>query len=152
MSEKKDAKDKAKEILTDVKDETNAMDAKEVSEGKGLAILSYFGLLSLIPYFVEKKNKFVRFHAVQGLNLFIVEVIYGIISTILTSTIKVSASCGAWGDFIGMTCKVTPWWIRLPLSLISLGFFALAIVGIVYACQGKAKELPVVNKVKIIKK
>lgn len=151
MSEKKDIKETAKEVFTDVKDETKKMSDKEISEGKGLAILSYFGILSLIPYFVEKKNKFTRFHAVQGLNLFIIEAIYGIIATILRSVIKVNR-CGAWGEFLGSYCRVTPWWVTLPLSLISLCFLALAIVGIVYACQGKAKELPVLNKAKIIKK
>ena len=39
---------------------------KDNESKKSMAILSY--IIPLIPYFVEKKDKFVRFHAVQGMN------------------------------------------------------------------------------------
>ena len=141
----------------DVKDETKNFDKKDIESGKGMAIISYLGFLSLIPYLSEKKNKYVRFHAAQGLNLFILEMIYSVVYGILTSVIKVKGSCGAGyygslADAFGVTCKVTPWWITVPLGIIGLGFTVLAIIGIVNACQDKAKELPIVNQIKIIKK
>ena len=53
--------------------------AKEKEDGKLMAILSYVGVLSLVPYLAEKDNKWVRYHAIQGVNLFIIEVIFYII-------------------------------------------------------------------------
>lgn len=148
---------KEEKSFMDVKDETKNFDKKDIESGKGMAIISYLGFLSLIPYLSEKKNKYVRYHAVQGLNLFILEMIYSVVYGILTSVIKVKGSCGtgyygSLADAFGVTCKVTPWWITLPLGIIGLGFTALAIIGIVNACQDKAKELPIVNQIKIIKK
>lgn len=148
---------KEEQSFMDVKDETKNFDKKDIETGKGMSIISYLGFLSIIPYLSEKKNKYVRYHAVQGMNLFVLEMIYSVIYGILTSVIKVKGSCGggyygSLADAFGVTCKVTPWWITLPLGIIGLGFTVLAIIGIVNACQDKAKELPIVNQIKIIKK
>lgn len=94
MSKEKDFKDKAKGLINDVKDESKSFDKKEIESGKGMAILSY--ILPFIPYFAEKDNKYVRYHAVQGMNLLIVAIAYSVIYSILTSIIKVNGSCGSW--------------------------------------------------------
>ena len=47
--------------------------------------------------------------------------------------------------------SVTPWWVTFPLGLIGIGLSVLAIMGIIYVLNGKAKELPVINKLKILK-
>ena len=47
--------------------------------------------------------------------------------------------------------QIVPWWINIPIDLVELVFAALSIVGLIYACQGKAKEIPVLNKIKIVK-
>lgn len=39
-----------------------------------IAILSYLGILVLVPLLIEKKDEFVKFHAKQGLVLLIAEV------------------------------------------------------------------------------
>lgn len=151
MTKEKDFKDKAKEILNDVKDESKSFDKKEVESGKGMAILSY--IIPPIPYFVEKNNKYVRYHAVQGMNLLVVAIAYGIINAILTSVIRVNGSCGTWlGYDLGNYCKVTPWWVTWPLTILGLGITILCVIGIINVCNGKAKELPIVNKLKIFKK
>lgn len=150
------AKNEEKSFMN-VEDETKNFDKKDIAAGKGMSILSYLGILSLIPYLTEKKNGYVRYHAVQGLNLFIFEMIYSVLYGILTSVIKVNGSCGlgyygSLANAFGVTCKVTPWWVTVPLGIIGLGFGVLAIIGIVNVCQDKAKELPIINQVKIIKK
>ncbi len=43
---------------------------KEIEEGKVFAALSYLWLLSVIILFGKKENKFVAFHAKQGVVLF----------------------------------------------------------------------------------
>ena len=125
---------KFKELFTDLKDYTAEYDPKDVESGKGMSILSYIGILFLIPYLAEKNNKFVRFHAIQGFILsFIYSAAYGIVCAIL-----------ALIPIIG--------WILIGLlGLVPVGFFVLYVWGIVNVCNGKAKELPVVNKLKIIK-
>lgn len=148
MSKEKNFKDKAEDIINDVKDSTKDFSKKEISDGKGMAVLSY--IIPIIPYFVEKKNKFAIYHAKQGMNLLMVCIAYGFVNAILSSLIKVNTSCG---NFLGynLDCKVTPWWVSLPLGLIGVVIGIIAIFGIVYAVGGKAKELPLVNKVKIFK-
>ena len=39
---------------------------KDIEEGKALAVISYFWLISLIVLLVKKDNEFVLFHARQG--------------------------------------------------------------------------------------
>ena len=150
MSAKKDTKN----IFEDVKDDTKSFTKKDVESGKGMGVLSY--LLPFIPYFVEKNNKYVKYHSAQGMNLLLISIAYSIVYSILTSIIKVSGDCGYgyWGDLaseFGYTCKITPWWVTWPLGLIGLGITALCVIGIINVCNGKAKELPLVNKVKIFK-
>lgn len=136
---------KIKSIINDVKDESESISKEEIESGKGMAILSY--LLPFIPYFVEKKNKFVRFHAVQGMNLLVIGILYTIADRVLSSVIKVRRMM----YYGAIEYRVTPWWVTVPLGIIGFCISILAIVGLVYACTGKAKELPVVNKLKIFK-
>ena len=48
------------------------------SNDKLMGVLSYLGILSLIPYFIKDQSSFVRYHAVRGLNLFLLELIAGV--------------------------------------------------------------------------
>jgi len=49
------------------------MSKQKKQESNLIAILSYFGLLFLIPMLVVKDDPFVQFHAKQGLVLFVFE-------------------------------------------------------------------------------
>ncbi len=119
---------------------------KEIKEGKSIAWLSYFGLLALIPYFSQKDNKYTHAHAIIGLNLLIVEAAWGVLMSILTSLIRVPVE-----TWLG-TFYTTPVWLSL-ISLAGYIFIAvISIMGIVNACSGKVKDLPLVGQVKIIKK
>ncbi len=150
MSENKNFKDKAKDFVNDVKDESNEFTKEEKEKGKGMAILSY--IIPLIPFFANKDNKYVRYHAVQGMNLLMLAIAYSIVNSILTSVIKVNGSCGSWlGYNLGNYCKITPWWVTWPLTILGLCITVLCVMGIINVCNGKAKELPVVNKIKIFK-
>lgn len=120
---------------------------KEIKDGKGVAWLSYLGLLALIPYFAYKDNKYVRAHAIRGLNLLIVDVAWGVLITILTSVIH--EPIYLYGYFVGYA---TPWWLGLISAAGYIFIGVVSIMGIVYACTGKVKDLPLVGKIKIIKK
>lgn len=99
---------------------------KEKEDGKLMVILSYVGVLSLVPYLAEKDNKWVRYHAIQGVNLFIIEVILYIIRVI----------------------PILGWIVGWLGSIVTL---VISIIGIVNVCNGEAKELPIVGKIKFIK-
>ena len=106
---------------------------KEIDDGKFMAILSYIGILALIPYLAEKNNKFVMYHAKVGLNLFLLEVI---------ASVALSA--------LGFTIILLPL-IALVSPVVGIGSVVLSIIGIVNVCNGEAKELPVIEKIKIVK-
>lgn len=44
---------------------------KDIEDNKSIAILSYLGILCLVPLLLKKDSKFVKFHAKQGLVLII---------------------------------------------------------------------------------
>lgn len=127
--------DKAKEIFNDVKDETNNFDKKDIENGKIMAIFCYIGILVLIPYFAEKNNKYVVYHAKQGLNLFLLDIIASLAVGIIT----------------GMLSFVLAFLASIVSFVAGIFFFALSIIGIINVCNGKAKELPIINKIKLIK-
>lgn len=146
--------ERAKETIDkimDTEDSTNEYDKKDIEANRGLAMISYLGPLALIPFLVSKDSKFVQYHAKQGLNLFVIEIIIGIFSYFLTSIIQIPKMCTLWGETTYECGVIVPWWITLPISLVEAVTFIVALVGFVYAYQGKAKELPIVGKIKIIK-
>lgn len=151
--EEKKFEEKAKETIDkimDTEDNTKDYDKKDIDTNKGLAMISYLGPLALIPFLVSKDSKFVQFHSKQGLNLFIIEMLLAIFSYFITAIIQIPKMCNFSG--VSYECGVyTPWWLTLPISLIETITFILAIIGFVYACQGKAKEIPFIGKIKIIK-
>lgn len=54
----------------------------DVQDGKGIAWLSYLGILLLIPLLTKKDNKFVKYHVKQGIVLLIAWIILSIILVI----------------------------------------------------------------------
>lgn len=141
--------DKIKEMFTDLKDHTTECTQEEVNNGKLMAVLAYFGLLALIPYFVEKDNKYVRFHSIQGLNFYLESLIatVGLTVVMFVSTILFIIPILGW--ILGGILFIVSF---IGLMAISVGSLVFQIMGIVYAVQGSAKELPIVNKLKLIKK
>ncbi len=123
--------------FTNTADRTGNYTAQEIQSGKGMGVLCYLGFLVLIPLFAAKDNRFVRFHVNQGLVLFIVEVLYGVAYSIL-SAILLAIS---WRLYL----------LTSILSLVSLVFFVFLIIGIVNVVNGKAKELPLIGGITLLK-
>jgi len=137
-----------KKDIFDTEDTTSEYDKDDIKNNTFLAILSYLGPLALIPYFVNTDSKFVKYHSIQGMNLLIIWLIYTILNNLL-SLIKVREML----NFTTFKASrlVTPIWITFPLNLLGVGIGILSIIGIIYVCEGKAKELPIIGKLKIIK-
>jgi len=97
-------------------------EVKEKKEGgNAIAVLSYLGILVIIPILVDKENDFVKFHIKQGLTLLVTGII---------------------GMFVGVVPIIG--WIIAPF--ITLALIVLAILGIVNVLGGKKKELPLIGK------
>lgn len=136
-NEKKESIEEKLNALNDTADTTAEYDKVDIEQNKGMAVLAYLGILVLIPLFAAKESKFARFHSNQGLLLCIAAIAYSIVYTIL-SPIIIAIS----------------WRLSIIVSLLvlfSLVFLVLAIIGIINAANGKAKELPVIGKYKLLK-
>ena len=112
--------------LNDTPDSTASFDSADIEANKVLALLSYLGILFLVPLIAAKDSKFARFHANQGLVMFIFELILGVVSSIPVIGLIVGA--------VGYLVTVV-----------------FIILGIVNAAGGKAKELPLIGKFKLLK-
>jgi uncharacterized membrane protein len=92
----------------------------DVQDGKGLAWLSYLGILFLIPLLAKKENKFCQFHAKQGLVLLIAEIIVSIVFVI-----------PILGWIVGVLGYIFVW--------------IMAIIGIIQSATGKYWKMPVLG-------
>ncbi len=110
--------------LNNTADTTAEYDAQDIEKNKVMALLAY--IIFLIPLLAAKDSKFARFHTNQGLVLFIGAILSSVIAAI---------------PLIG--------WIIAPLA--GLAITVLAIIGILNALNGRAKELPLIGKFKILK-
>ena len=114
----------------DFEDHTKEFTQEEIKSGKVMSILAYMSILSLIPFFMEKKNRYVVFNAKQGLNLFIYEAILYMIDSVTVSFMPALS-------FIA-------YFFELLLIVYSL-------VGIIYVVSNQARELPFLKRISFIK-
>jgi len=138
------------EKILETEDSSEEFKKEDIESYKGLALLAYIGPLALFPYLKGKKYKYSYYHGVQGMNLLAIEIAYAIL-TLLFFQIKETKSCDTFFGSVGNCITTTPWWIRFPFGIMGFALFALSIIGIVYALLGKARKLPLVEKVKIFK-
>ncbi len=130
-----------KEEITLKNDSINEDDVKK---NKFIALLSYLSILILIPLFVAPNSKFVRFHVIQGINLMILDVVYVIVSCLLSLTISPNY-------VFGVSTTPIPIFILIFNSILGIFITVLSIIGIINAITGKTKELPIIGKIKWIK-
>lgn len=97
-----------------------APDQKDIEENKGITVLSYIGILCLVPLLAKKDSKFAQYHAKQGLVLFIAEVCTTVITII---------------PYLG--------WI---IGLANILWLILLIMGIINVVNGQYKEIPLLGK------
>ncbi len=123
--------------IVDMPDSTSEYSAEDISKNKIISLFSYIWILFLVPMFAAKDSKFARFHANQGLVLFIIETAAVILQ-------KVCAVVFGPIFLLGALLGIAFW-------LVDILTLALAIIGIINAVQGKAKRLPVIGKINILK-
>ncbi len=96
--------------------EENSGSNGDIQENKAIAILSYIGILCLVPLLAKKDSPFAQFHAKQGLVLFIVEII---------------------GMFLMPLFGLG--------VLINLAALIFSVIGIINVAGGKMSKLPIVG-------
>lgn len=103
----------------------HSFDPSDVQNNKGMAIIAY--ILFFVPLIAAPNSPFAKYHANQGLTLFLTCFALNIVLSFI--------------PILG--------WILLPFA--NLACVVLAVVGIVSAAQGGAKPLPVIGKYTLIK-
>lgn len=93
--------------------------AAKTSDDNLMAALSYVSVLAVVMLLVKKDSDYVKFHAKQGVVLFIGEVIYWVVSAF------------TWFLFF-------IWWI------LGLVFLIVSIIGFIKAFSGERYRIPVV--------
>ncbi len=127
-----DLNDKINEF-TNTPDTTAEYDPADIEKNKVISIFAYLSWLVIIPLIAGKDSKFARFHCNQGIVLAIAEIVCYVAIGILSNI-----------PFVGFIFSIA----GSILGLVSLVF---AILGIINVVNGKAKELPLIGNIKLIK-
>lgn len=121
-------------------DETASLSPQEIQGHKGMAVLSYLGVLMLIPLLMDRGNRFTRFHLKQSLLVLLVHMVTGVVGNLL-KLIRVPM-----GGLFTPLYWGTPAWVGFLVFLLAVPGVILTIFGIVHAAQGRARALPVLDK------
>ncbi|MGN0550453.1 MAG: hypothetical protein ACI4I4_01245 [Acutalibacteraceae bacterium] len=143
------AVDKTKDFFKNTKDETSLHDEQDIQQNKILALVSYLGYFFFIPMIVKPQSRYLRFHGNQGL-IFVLcslglSIIHGIIISIL-SAISVATTFTA--PFVAVICAI---FMVIFSLIIYVPIVIWLIIGISNAVRGKAKELPLIGRFRILK-
>lgn len=104
---------------------TETFDQADIEKNKTMAGLAY--LIFFLPLIVCPDSKYGRFHANQSLLLFIVSVAGSIILSII---------------------PILGWLLMFPFGI---AVFVFAVLGLLNGLNGKAKELPLFGKFRLLK-
>jgi uncharacterized membrane protein len=112
--------------------------ADDAEKNKIFGIIAYIGILCLVPLLAVKDSPFARYHANQGLTLFLAEIVIWVGLSVIDLILRfiLPPSLG---------------FVPFVLSLIQLGPLVLIVIGIINAAKGKCVPLPVIGGVKLIK-
>ena len=129
----------------------SADDLNDINDNKVMAVLSYIGILVLVPIFGAKNSKYAQYHASQGLSLFLCTMGYSLCYWLITFLLGLIFK-PSYSYLFGYTPNPIVSLVSVVLGLGSIFFLVLAIMGIVNAVSGKKAELPLIGKIDILKK
>lgn len=108
---------------------------KDIEENKAIAVLSYIGILFVVPLLIRKESEFAVYHAKQGLVLFIISTISGMVMGLFGAVAII--------PILGLIIFLL---VFLVWGVVMLGVFVLMIMGIINVLQGKMKPLPLIGE------
>jgi uncharacterized membrane protein len=109
------------------------VDSADVDKNKVFAILAYLGILFIVPLLVAKDSPFAKYHANQGLTLFLAWIVLSVASTVL------------W--FI----PVIGYMLGMAFWLGDIALLVLMVMGIINAAKGVMEPLPVIGQYTFLK-
>ena len=114
---------------------------------KVAAALSYIWIVGLIFYFIEKENRFVRFHALQsiifGIANSVIMTVLAVLAIILTFAFGIGGAVVGGG--LGMLVQMLVWVVWLIFWLLVLVFLIGLVLAAVRAYQGQKFKLPIIG-------
>jgi uncharacterized membrane protein len=118
-------------------------------DGNLAAALGYpIGIIAIISLIMEKENRFVKFHALQSVLLYVAFIVLWIavvVISIILGVIGIAASqAGSAGSAIGGIIGLL-WW--LVVMVIFLGILIALILAAVKAYQGNMYKLPIIGNI-----
>ncbi len=120
------------------------------------AAISYIWVVGLIFFFIEKENRFVRFHAMQSILFGIVNtvVIFALIIVAFILTFVGAALAAALGDAGGVIFAVLVFLVWAVVWIIPIIFLIGVIFTAIKAYQGNTVKLPIIGNMaeKIVNK
>ncbi len=100
---------------------TNTVKDLSTNHSTLMGILSYLGILVIIPFLVAKENPFVKFHIKQGLVLVAIQLLLWLLSE--TFLFKIDSI----------------------VRIVQIVLFILSVIGIVNVLKKREKEIPLVG-------
>jgi uncharacterized membrane protein len=118
--------------------ESLEVDPDDAEKNKIFGIIAYLSILCLVPLLAVPKSPFARYHANQGLTLFLAFIVILIVVKVIEGAIYLLLP-GGFGivDFV--------------LGLALLSPFVLTVMGIINASQGKCVPLPIIGGIRLLK-
>ncbi len=140
---------KAVDFISNTKDHTEEYETTDIASAKGISAIAYLGILFFIPLIAKPESKFAKFHANQGLVFFISSAVLQVLRAIIQTIIKSIFTTSYYGfTYVSSTGRLIVSFIAFAVDIIILLWF---ILGLVNALSGKAKDLPIIGKIRIIK-
>lgn len=119
--------------LSGYEDDTNDTNDRNNRNEKAMAALAYIGCLVLIPMFMAKESRFVRYHVRQGMALLVTELIfYAGYCVISFMVLSISWKLYSVVRIIGTVRYLFP---------------VLTVIGIMNVAGGKEKGLPIIGNI-----
>ncbi len=119
--------------VVDPFDHTADFDAQDISDNKVFSMLPYLPVIGLfgiiIALLAAQKSAFAMFHVREALKITVTNILLGVISALLCWTIIVPAAGG------------------ICMAIL----FVIQIIMFFRVCKGKAKEAPIICKLKFLK-
>jgi len=113
-------------------------DEGDINMGRVVSFLAYFPPLFLVPLIAVPSSKYARFHANQGLVMFLFLTAASVVATILSVLL-------GFIPYLGWIFGLFAW------LFVGAAMLALTILGIVNVANNVAKELPFIGKFRLIK-
>lgn len=127
------------------KDETQSYPEEDIKDNANFSVLSYLFYLFFIPMIVKPYSGYLRFHGNQGLTLFLTSLALELVNLFLNFI---------WGKVFvteGILNGLGIFFTVLTTVLINASILLWTAVGIYNAVKGKARELPLIGRFRMLK-